>query len=183
MVFPLFLHVVVMTLPRRSSGPMSLAAVWLSADHWCGQRETLLKRKPLVDEWGVAEQDSSYWQPLLNKHGMVWCRTKGTHNIDMYSFPASTDTFFQICHLWLKIYCIFKKNFYCISISNSFVASLFFSSSHLSDIFPSVHLSISLSCWIQGFSVLLPAQSNIVFNTLFAKNEPISGFSRLVIWH
>lgn len=137
-----------------SSGPMGLVAVWPSADHCCGQRGRPCWKENLPWMDGVQlKQESSSWQPLLNKHGMMWWRTKGTHTLIFIHFPLPLICF-SWCHLWVEIYISEEVFLYFFSQIPLLSLSFFpLSLSHFCGIFPSVHLSISLSCWIQGFSL------------------------------
>lgn len=150
MVFPLSFHVVVMTRPRKSSSPR----VWPQRDR---QRTTAVVREGDLAEkktshgWtGRSLTKFSSWQPLLNKYGTVWWRPKGTHSL-IFIYSLSPPIRFS-SFVVFELRSIYQINFSWIHFPQVSLLSLFFSSlTHFCGIFPSVHLSISLSWRIQRF--------------------------------
>lgn len=153
MVFPLSLYVVVMTLPRKSSGPRGLAAAWPSADHCCGQRGRPCWKENLPWMDGAQLNKILFLTTSVKQiwHGVV--KAQRNTFIDIYSFPVSTDLFFPyLSSLSWDLYVRLTSPY--LFSSNSFAVPLFFSLSLsliFCGIFPSVHLSISFSWRTQRF--------------------------------
>lgn len=168
-----------MTLPRRSSGPR----VW----PWCDRQQTTsavregdLGEKKTSHGWmGRCLTKFSSWQPLLNKHGMVWWRPKGAHSLIFFHSVSTLFPYLSSLNwdLYIRLtFLVFSfLNFLCCL--SPFPLSL----SHFCGIFPSVHLSISLSCRIQQFPLCHfqsdPSSDKYSFQRPFTGNEPISWFS------
>lgn len=170
-----------------SSGPMGLVAVWPSADHCCGQRGRPCWKENLPWMDGVQlKQESSSWQPLLNKHGMMWWRTKGTHTLIFIHFPLPLICF-SWCHLWVEIYISEEVFLYFFSQIPLLSLSFFLSPSL-------IFVAFFHQCTYQflspaGFKGSLcaassqsdPSSDKYSFQRPFTGNEPISGFSRLLL--
>ncbi len=176
MVFPPSLHVVVMTLPRKRSGPR----VW----PWCDRQQTIA----VVREGDLAEKKTSHgWMGCsLTKSLLLTTSVKQTWHgvataqrntfISVYSSlsPLIPLSFFVI----FELRSIYQINLSYLFSSYSFAASLYFLP--LSFLW---HFSISapINFSLMRDSMLssvpfpvsqTPAKTNIVFNTLLLVMNP-----------
>ena len=131
----------------------------------------------------------SSWQPLLNKHGTVWWKPKGTHSLIFIRSPSSLIPFSLFVISELRS--IYQNNFSCIYFPQIPPLPLFF--------FPPLCLSYlwhsSISAPI-NFSLLqdstvssvpfpvsqTPAQTNIVFNARLLVMNPAVDLAHDPCW-
>lgn len=144
------------------------------------ERETFAEKKTSHGWMGCSLTKFSPWQPLLNKHGTVWWRPKGTHSLIFIHSPSPLTSY--------SLFVIFElRSIYQINVSRTYflkipLLSPCFFFSHFVAFFHQCTYQFLSPAGFNGFLCAISSQSDpssdeYSFQRPFTGNEPISGFS------